>query len=510
MREGSVKFCRSFLVVAITIGFVFQATAYALTLPDPTKDISGVGQDTTKVQLFGDCLNQFMELAGEDIEFCAEQADIVNYLEGTNYSSFAACLNNLTAGNSSGDIKPIETDNIYACKVDAGKQFSEEIIELPPPTYSVEFSSNSSLINILAETQYLDFNIKGLSAVQIGEVNGFVIDSAGKSFARTVKRISGTKYNFIWDTSQTAVGVYTIRIVARGPKSAATPGTDGPLVMYSDTPILAVEQNHQFTKTIDSQDPYIDATKGAARLVFEGSVGSGNTALNSAAGNDKITVHYVITSTSSGVVRDQSLKATGDVVNGKYKIEVDPPSGMTAGAGKKNVAYAAGFISNATNAISTVTMLINPVGYYLGYKARKTLDKVTKKSDVSSPTAAGGGGGGGAGGPNVSTDTATGLGALMTTLKGLVAPIGGGDPEQELTLRILAALNLLIEFASAALALAAIWTGLLYIFSMGNDEQAGKAKKNFILIISGLIILMSTLGIITLVRNLLENGKIGG
>ena len=98
----------------------------------------------------------------------------------------------------------------------------------------------------------------------------------------------------------------------------------------------------------------------------------------------------------------------------------------------------------------------------------------------------------------------------MTTLKGLVNPLGGGDPKQEITLRILAILNLLVEFASAILALAAVWTGLLYIFSMGNDEQASKAKKNFVLIISGLIILLSALGIITLVRNLLESAKLGG
>ena len=69
---------------------------------------------------------------------------------------------------------------------------------------------------------------------------------------------------------------------------------------------------------------------------------------------------------------------------------------------------------------------------------------------------------------------------------------------------------LLVEFAWAIWALAAVWTGLLYIFSMGNDEQASKAKKNFVLIISGLIILLSALGIITLVRNLLESAKLGG
>ena len=39
----------------------------------------------------------------------------------------------------------------------------------------------------------------------------------------------------------------------------------------------------------------------------------------------------------------------------------------------------------------------------------------------------------------------TSLGSLMTTLKGLVNPLGGGDPKQEITLRILAILNLLVS-----------------------------------------------------------------
>lgn len=517
MKEGVIKFWRSLLVVAIAIGFIFQTTAYALTLPDSAEDVSGIGEDATKIQLFSDCLNQFMELEGEDIEFCAGQSDVAGYLEGTNYYSFAACLNNLTAGNGLDDIKPVETNDIYACKTDASKQYSEEIIELTPPAYSVDFSGDSSSINILTGPQNLDFNINGLPAAQIGEVNGFIINSEGESSAKVVEQISGTKYNFVWDTNHTAVGNYIIRIVVRGPKSASTPGTDGPLVMYSDTPILAVEQNHQFTKTIDSQDPYINVADGTTKLVFEGVVGGSGASTGNAAGSETITVNYIVTTTANGKVEDQLFKAEGVVTNGKYKIEVEPPNGLAAaGLGKKNTAYA---LSQKTwNRIKTFFWVTQPVGtfaYFTAKKELKIIGKLFKKTaftghEIGGDGSGGGGVGGGGTGPNVSTDTATGLGALMSTLKGLVTPIGGGDPKQELTLRILAVLNLLIEFASAILALAAVWTGLLYIFSMGNDEQAGKAKKNFILIISGLIILMSALGIITLVRNLLENGKIGG
>ena len=132
-------------------------------------------------------------------------------------------------------------------------------------------------------------------------------------------------------------------------------------------------------------------------------------------------------------------------------------------------------------------------------------------------TAASSPGGGGTGtgttgpgetGPVVGTQMATGLGKLVQALQGFIKQKAGGDAEKELTERIVNVINLLLALASGFLAFAFVWTGLLYIFSMGNEEQATKAKKNITSILTGLVILLFSLTIISIIRNLLETGKL--
>jgi hypothetical protein len=56
----------------------------------------------------------------------------------------------------------------------------------------------------------------------------------------------------------------------------------------------------------------------------------------------------------------------------------------------------------------------------------------------------------------------------------------------------------------------AVWSGLLYIFSMGNEERTKKAKNNLIMILIGLVILLSSFTIVHVVVNIINGSGITG
>ena len=174
LREGFIKFFRSWVVIVLAFGFIFQTSAFALTIPDPTPDTSEVGANDAKIQSFSDCLNQFMDLSESDVEFCAEQAGVASYLEGMDYYAFAACLNDSVRSVTIDDPRLIRTSEIYSCKNEVGEQNTEEIIELTLAPYSVSFNADVGLTRILPTAQNFEFNISGLQVSQIGNLRNIL------------------------------------------------------------------------------------------------------------------------------------------------------------------------------------------------------------------------------------------------------------------------------------------------------------------------------------------------
>lgn len=84
------------------------------------------------------------------------------------------------------------------------------------------------------------------------------------------------------------------------------------------------------------------------------------------------------------------------------------------------------------------------------------------------------------------------------------------DGQDPIFSRLATITNLLFSAASVAMVFAAVWTGLIYIFSMGNEEQTKKAKKNFTYIIIGLILLLGSFTIIKVVINVITASKLAG
>lgn len=560
LREGFIKLFRSWLVIVLMFGFIFQTSAFALTIPDPTPDVSGIGTDDTKIQSFVDCLNQFVNLNESDVELCADEENVNLFLNEVNYYSFAACLSDVASSINIDNPAQIVTGDIYRCK-------SESTENSPPPTPELVYDKTPTFIIKKPGIQSFAFKIQNVDEQNIDSVKGFLLDLDNRChFTNCEKHITpkgGLNYAFEWDPSGTESGSYLFRVVVKA-KTTAPSQIAGKIIISNSTPVDLAEDglpatvilgmdkpvqsgNTAIIKGKASPAPGVNAdnlflTQAAIRIVtttIEPGVSSidtletnyvntdknGNFTYTSDLGNNNISKSWRIPAGVAYAVNWGKVwkwtKVTGLVIGAVALVVLAPPVALavgtavglavpTAGAG----AVIGGVVAGMAGTAAGLALKSAAVGL-AGYAT------LTALGIVGGDTGSGGGGGGGSGGgggggggsgggPPVSTDTATGLGSLMTALKGLVNPLGGGNPSQEISGRILAALNLLIEFASATLALAAVWTGLLYIFSMGNDEQASKAKKNFILIISGLIILLSALGIINLVRNLLESGKIGG
>lgn len=112
---------------------------------------------------------------------------------------------------------------------------------------------------------------------------------------------------------------------------------------------------------------------------------------------------------------------------------------------------------------------------------------------------------------NQSSDP-VGLNNLANKLYSLIKVLPTGEPDpksNQFTPRILNIVNFMLMLAGAVMALASVWSGLLYIFSMGNEETAGKAKKNFINILIGLVVLLMLFSISRLIYYLITTGSLG-
>ncbi len=72
----------------------------------------------------------------------------------------------------------------------------------------------------------------------------------------------------------------------------------------------------------------------------------------------------------------------------------------------------------------------------------------------------------------------------------------------------MAFLNLILPFAGIIAVLAVCWAGILYITSGGDEEQAGKAKKNLTWAIIGVILIAFSQIIVTWVNQILTNRSI--
>lgn len=99
---------------------------------------------------------------------------------------------------------------------------------------------------------------------------------------------------------------------------------------------------------------------------------------------------------------------------------------------------------------------------------------------------------------------------LFNALAGLSQDQANGDAQGNIYARVASVINLLLAIASAAMVFGIVWSGLLMISSMGNEEQAKKAKSNLVMLIIGLFILLASFTIVGLIQNILKGTGISG
>ncbi len=80
--------------------------------------------------------------------------------------------------------------------------------------------------------------------------------------------------------------------------------------------------------------------------------------------------------------------------------------------------------------------------------------------------------------------------------------LGSNDPRLIATSLI----NLLLGFLGIITVIMILWSGVLWLFSFGNEERTTRAKRTLLNTIIGLIIILSANSIVVFVLNSLTNG----
>lgn len=352
----------------------------------------------------------------------------------------------------------------------------------------------------------IPFSINNVGINSIAPPKGYLVKQ-GQTYDRTVSLAKDNNYTFEWDPSQSDLGAYFIRIVVRE-KPQGSGAVGGKLLISYDSPITLVPAGTKIVNNaITADEPEYVVDNGAPKLKITGKV-------TGAAG----TMNMSLTNLWAGPDGKQALS-----ISNFYTTPVAKDGTFT---------YMVSFTTLTTNDLSAINPMQNPsiahayAADSLLFKAGDIIFNISpvgiayneiiygRKMFTSIKNYATHGGANGGSpispvtGPTVGTEAATGFGGLINSLKNLIRPQAGGDAQGELSARILNIINFLVGLASALLAFALVWTGLLYIFSMGNEEQATKAKKNIVSIITGLVVLLASFSIITIIRTLLTTGKL--
>lgn len=370
-----------------------------------------------------------------------------------------------------------------------------------------------------SEIQKIPFIVSNVTASQIELPKGYLV-KAGQPFEKhiTQDKNNPLKFTFDWDNSQSdPMRNYSIRIVVRE-KASGSGAVGGKILVYDETPINLVDDSIK-VGGISYDEPIYTQDGGKDQITIKGKVDLSKLSNEQKTKFEKsggvVILYHANKWYGSGQSYSnvQTIQATVKT-DGTYTSTADlitPPTNIAKNTSRIAYAYdsrwkAKAWVAAGSFVLGTVLSGGNPaIGAAAAYAGVALYSHFTDSSwsSASASTTAGGTG------PAVGTDVATGLGTLVQALQSFIEPKAGGDAEGELAARILNIINMLLALASGFLAFAFIWTGLLYIFSMGNEEQATKAKKNITSILTGLVILLFTLSIITIVRTLLATGKFG-
>lgn len=426
--------------------------------------------------------------------------------------------------------------------------------ETPPASPEIVWTNKPKFVYKKDGQQKFKFTITNPVKDQLGTIEGWLVKPDG-TFQKHISSYGNNVYSFDWDNSGTELGSYIMRIVVRYKGDPIKGAVGGKLMIVDESPFDLIDDAVNSTSVIITmQDP----VRESGKLKIKGKIARAQgidpkksffsqVSLRSTdriqipgeSSIDTTTIQYVVADaegnftserddpgnivaikhTPDGIVYavtwGKALKWTGVVALAALAITavvLAPPVAAAVGAWAATLVpgtmAGAGLLSGAASTAFTGATLLAMRGAALGLGGQAL---VLAASDVGGSGKGNTGGTGtpgpGGTGPAVGTDVATGLGTLVQALQSFIEPKAGGDAEGELAARILNIINMLLALASGFLAFAFIWTGLLYIFSMGNEEQATKAKKNITSILTGLVILLFTLSIITIVRTLLVTGR---
>ena len=423
--------------------------------------------------------------------------------------------------------------------------------ETAPAAPEIAWTNKPKFVYKKDGQQKFKFTITNPVKDQLGTIQGWLVKPDG-TFQKHITSYGNNAYSFDWDNSGTELGSYIMRIVVRYKGDTTKGAVGGKLMIVDESPFDLVNDNATSPIVVTSQDPVREnnkviirgkATAGqgvdpkklflsqvavrftdTVQIPGESSIDTttiqyvvadadGNFTAEKDGPSDIVAVRHTPDGIAYAVTWGQTWKWTkvGLFVAGAITLAVlAPPAAAAVGAWAATLVpgtmIGAGLLSGAVSTGATGATLLAMRGAAVGLGGQALVAAASNPNGSGTGTGTTGPGGTG---PAVGTDVATGLGTLIQALQGFIEPKAGGDSEGELTVRILNIINMLLALASGFLAFAFVWTGLLYIFSMGNEEQATKAKKNITSILTGLVILLFTLSIITIVRTLLVTGKFG-